>query len=305
MEAEAVNRWLTIGELAGYPVNIVHLSTWQGLEQVRIARKRLQEVYVETCPQYLTLTGDKYRLPGFEGAKYVCAPPLRAQINVDALWEALAAGEIDFVVGTHALITGGVEYRRLGLVVTDEQHRFGVGQRAALIAKGRHPHTLVMSATPIPRTLALIIYGDLDVSVIDQLPPGRTPIATYVVREDKRQRMYGFVRKQVEEGRQAYIICPAVEEGEDSDLKAVTAFAKELAEVVFPELRVAFVHGKLKSRDKEAEDSKADQEEDRRKGCLYKGIEKQKPWDFRDVHKLRHFPGVTLQLKCCFLTLSS
>ena len=183
---------------------------------------------------------------------------------------ALAAGEIDLLIGTHALLSEWVDFARLGLVVTDEQHRFGVAQRAALAAKGGageggarlSPHVLVMSATPIPRTLALIIYGDLDVSVIDQLPPGRTPVETFLVGEDKRQRMYGFVRKQVELGRQVYIVCPAVEDapaeeapGEApgfADLKAVTAYARELREHIFPDLRVGFVHGKLKPRDKEA-----------------------------------------------------
>ena len=178
---------------------------------------------------------------------------------------ALASGEIDFAVGTHALISEGVAFRRLALIVADEQHRFGVAQRSALAAKGgvgTPPHVLVMSATPIPRTLALIIYGDLDVSVIDQLPPGRTPIATYVVREDKRQRMYGFVRKQTAEGRQVYIICPAVEEnpdaalpGEESpalNLKAVKTYAEKLQKEVFPDLRVGLLHGKMKPREKEA-----------------------------------------------------
>ncbi len=220
----------------------------------------------------------------------------------------LRAGEVDVVVGTHALFSQGVEYADLGLVIADEQHRFGVAQRAALAAKGATPgapsamgrrdsggdlrstaapsegdalpqaascsseketsfsaetHTLVMSATPIPRTLALIIYGDLDVSIIDELPPGRTPVATYVVGEDKRQRLYGFVRKQVGEGRQVYIVCPAVDEtealpewGETAspplDLKAVTTYAKDLQEKVFPDLRVGLVHGKLKAREKEA-----------------------------------------------------
>ena len=177
------------------------------------------------------------------------------------LLSALAAGEIDLVVGTHALFSEGVVYRNLGLVIADEQHRFGVAQRAALAAKGGDtpPHILVMSATPIPRTLALIIYGDLDVSVMDELPPGRTPVATYVVGEDKRQRMYGFVRRQVAEGRQVYIVCPAVEEVEPgegmegfADLKAVTTYVQDLQEKVFPELRVGFVHGKLKPREKEA-----------------------------------------------------
>ncbi len=181
-----------------------------------------------------------------------------------ALLNALAEGEIDLVVGTHALFSEGVAYKDLGLVVADEQHRFGVAQRAALAEKGSGmaPHVLVMSATPIPRTLALIIYGDLDVSVIDELPPGRTPVQTFAVGEDKRARMYGFVRRQVQEGRQVYIVCPAVEETDDlpawndlysppMDMKAVTTYAKDLQEKVFPDLRVGLVHGKMKPRDKE------------------------------------------------------
>lgn len=185
------------------------------------------------------------------------------------LLAALRAGEIDLAVGTHALFSQGVEYRGLGLVIADEQHRFGVAQRAALAAKGAangtgcgelQPHMLVMSATPIPRTLALIIYGDLDVSVIDEVPPGRSPVATYVVGEDKRKRMYGFVRRQVSEGRQVYIVCPAVEDTETlpqwdgpvPDLKAVTSYARDLREKVFPDLRVGFVHGRLKAKEKEA-----------------------------------------------------
>ena len=177
-----------------------------------------------------------------------------------ALLSALAAGEIDLVVGTHALFSQGVEYKELGWVIADEQHRFGVAQRGALAEKSGAvpPHILVMSATPIPRTLALIIYGDLDVSVMDELPPGRTPVDTFLVGEDKRARMYGFVRKQVGEGRQVYMVCPAVEEngggwedGPGMDLKAVTAYAGELRERVFPELRVGFVHGRLKAKEKE------------------------------------------------------
>ena len=183
-----------------------------------------------------------------------------------AILAHLEDGSLDLVVGTHALLTDSVHFRRLGLVIADEQHRFGVNQRASLSAKGAQaggpaPHVLVMSATPIPRTLALILYGDLEVSVLDELPPGRSPVATYVVGEDKRQRMYGFVRRLVGEGRQVYIVCPAVEENPDwpdsgegsvPDLKAVTRYAEELRIRVFPDLRVGFVHGKLKSRDKEA-----------------------------------------------------
>ena len=172
---------------------------------------------------------------------------------------ALASGELPFVVGTHALLSQGVAFRRLGLVITDEQHRFGVEQRSALAAKAGgetdfSPNVLVMSATPIPRTLALIIYGDLDVSVIDELPPGRMPVKTVLVGESKRQRMYGFVRDQVKEGRQVYIVCPAVEENPEGawDLKAVTEYARVLGEEVFPDLRVGLVHGRMKAKEKEA-----------------------------------------------------
>ena len=171
------------------------------------------------------------------------------------VYAALESGEIHFIVGTHALLSEGVAFHRLGLVVTDEQHRFGVAQRSALAAKSElSPHVLVMSATPIPRTLALIIYGDLDLSVLDELPPGRTPVETYLVGEDKRQRMYNFVRKLVGEGRQAYIVCPMVEEGEaaTAELKAVTAYAGQLQSEVFPDLKVAFVHGKMKAKEKDA-----------------------------------------------------
>ena len=175
---------------------------------------------------------------------------------------ALAAGEIDLAVGTHALISRSVSFRSLALMIADEQHRFGVTQRAALAEKGGgavHPHVLVMSATPIPRTLALILYGDLDLSVIDELPPGRTPVATYVVGEDKRRRVYNFVRRQVEQGLQVYLICPAVEEASAEwdgppamDLKAVTTYAKQLQTEVFPDLRVDLLHGRMKPREKEA-----------------------------------------------------
>ena len=166
----------------------------------------------------------------------------------------LAAGEVDFVIGTHALISGGVAYADLGLVVTDEQHRFGVAQRGALSAKGAHPHTLVMSATPIPRTLALILYGDLDVSIIDELPPGRQPIETFAVPGSYHPRVYAFLRKLISQGRQAYIVCPMVEESDElpDERKAVTAYAAKLQAEVFPELRVSFVHGRMKSREKDA-----------------------------------------------------
>src|SRR5881409_3003827 len=165
---------------------------------------------------------------------------------------ALAAGEIACVVGTHALVQEGVEFRRLGLAVVDEQHRFGVEQRARLRAKGEHPDLLVMTATPIPRTLALTLYGDLDVSVLDEMPPGRQPIKTVARMESKRAEIYEFVRKQISEGRQAYVVYPLVEESEVIDLKAATDMARHLQQDVFPELTVGLLHGRLGFEDKDA-----------------------------------------------------
>ena len=166
----------------------------------------------------------------------------------------LESGEIDLAIGTHALISADVQYQKLGLVVTDEQHRFGVSQRAALNAKGENPHLLVMSATPIPRTLALMIYGDLDVSVVDELPPGRQKIDTFAVPSTYHERIYAFLRKLVAEGRQAYIVCPMVAENDElpDERKAVTAYAKKLQDEVFPDLRVATIHGKMKPKEKES-----------------------------------------------------
>ena len=166
---------------------------------------------------------------------------------------ALKNGDIDLIIGTHALFSADVEYSDLGLVVTDEQHRFGVGQRSALIGKGTKPHVLVMSATPIPRTLALIIYGDLDVSVIDELPPGRQKVDTFAVDESYRARLNGFIRRLVGEGRQVFVVCPMVEENDDLPVKLKSAeeHAEELSRI-FPELKVACVHGKMKAKDKDA-----------------------------------------------------
>ncbi|HEY7058272.1 MAG TPA: ATP-dependent DNA helicase RecG [Vicinamibacterales bacterium] len=158
----------------------------------------------------------------------------------------LAGGSIQLVVGTHALVQEGVAFRELGLAIIDEQHRFGVLQRATLRAKGLHPDVLVMTATPIPRTLALTTYGDLDVSVIREMPPGRKPIATTARPETRREEIYAFVRKQLDEGRQAYIIYPLVEESEKVDLKAATEMADHLSQDIFPEYRVALLHGRLK-----------------------------------------------------------
>ncbi|HTL00704.1 MAG TPA: ATP-dependent DNA helicase RecG, partial [Vicinamibacterales bacterium] len=158
----------------------------------------------------------------------------------------LAAGDIHLVVGTHALVQGTVNFHSLGLAVIDEQHRFGVMQRATLRAKGLHPDVLVMTATPIPRTLALTVYGDLDVSVMRDMPPGRRAIVTTVKPESRRPDIYDIVREEIEAGRQAYVVYPLVEESEKVDLKAATEMADHLAQDVFPEFRVALLHGRMK-----------------------------------------------------------
>lgn len=164
--------------------------------------------------------------------------------------EKLQQGEIDIVVGTHALITDKTVFRSLGLAVTDEQHRFGVAQRSKLLSKGKSPHLLVMSATPIPRTLALIIYGDLDISVVDEIPPGRQPVDTLLISSEKRSRAYGFIRKEIDKGNAAYIVCPLVEE-DDSDLMAAEEYAAELMLREFSDYAVGIIHGKMKYSEKE------------------------------------------------------
>ena len=173
---------------------------------------------------------------------------VKKQVQAD-----LAAGDIDFIVGTHALLSEGVVFHRLGLVITDEQHRFGVAQRATLAAKGANPHMLVMSATPIPRTLALIVYGDLDVSILDELPPGRQPIETYAVDTGKRERAYNYIKKHIAEGRQAYIVCPLVEDGEEetASLVSATAYFDQLASGPFRGYSLGLLHGRMKAAEKD------------------------------------------------------
>ncbi len=167
------------------------------------------------------------------------------------LREQIAAGEIDIVVGTHAVIQQDVAFHRLGLAVVDEQHRFGVMQRAALREKGRNPHVLVMTATPIPRTLTLTVYGDLDVSVIDEMPPGRKPVQTRWVAPDGRDEAYEFVRGQVRQGYQAFVICPLIEESETVAVRAATQEFERLSSEVFPEARLGLLHGRLGAQKKE------------------------------------------------------
>ncbi len=165
---------------------------------------------------------------------------------------SLSSGEIDLIVGTHALIQKDVEFKNLALAVTDEQHRFGVNQRGSLSSKGKNPHTLVMSATPIPRTLALIIYGDLDLSILDEMPKGRQKIETFLVGNEIRERAYGYVKKHLCQGMQGYIVCALVAESEESELTAATELYKELAEGFFKGFRVGLLHGKMKPAEKKA-----------------------------------------------------
>ena len=169
-----------------------------------------------------------------------------------AVRDSLALGQAQVAVGTHALLTDATQFQDLGLVIADEQHRFGVGQRSKLSAKGEDPHLLVMSATPIPRTLALLMYGDLEVSILDELPPGREAVDTFLVGESYRPRINAFIRKQVTEGHQCFVVCPAVEENQELGVKAASAWAETLRSTVFPDLRVALLHGQMKGAEKEA-----------------------------------------------------
>ena len=172
---------------------------------------------------------------------------------------AIRNDEADLVVGTHAILSEGVEFARLGLAVIDEQHRFGVRQRGMLAEKAANPHLLVMSATPIPRTLGLLIYGDLDISILDELPPGRTPVKTRCITGKKRRDLYHFLDQEIGRGRQVYLVCPAIEDTPDGGLNAVKSYYEDIAKALLPERRVGLMHGKLKPREKAAvmEDFKA------------------------------------------------
>ncbi len=166
--------------------------------------------------------------------------------------EAVERGQVQLVIGTHALLSDATVFRDLDMVIADEQHRFGVAQRSRLSAKGCQPHVLVMSATPIPRTLALLMYGDLEVSILDELPPGREPVDTFLVGETMRARINAFIRKHASEGHQCFVVCPAVEETEGLGIKSAEVWAQTLQQTVFPDLRVLLIHGQMKGAEKEA-----------------------------------------------------
>ncbi len=171
--------------------------------------------------------------------------------NKERIVERLKNKEIDIIIGTHSLIEDNIEFNNLGLVITDEQHRFGVKQRLKLSNKGNIADTLVMTATPIPRSLAIMLYGDLDLSIIDELPPGRTPIKTYVVTDSYEERVNNFIKKQIREGRQVYVVCPLVEENEELDLKSVQEVYERYKNEVFTEFEVGYLHGKMKNKEKD------------------------------------------------------
>ena len=165
--------------------------------------------------------------------------------------ERLKNGEIDILIGTHALLEENVVFKNLGLVVTDEQHRFGVRQRSTIAKKGDNPNVLVMTATPIPRTLALILYGDLDISIIDELPPNRKKIDTFPVTKEMDDRVNNFIKEQIDSGRQAYIVCPLVEDSEEIDARSVLELAEKYKNVVFKDYKVEYLHGKMKPKEKD------------------------------------------------------
>ena len=210
---------------------------------IMVPTEILAAQHFETLEQYLQPYGVSIAL---------LTGGMRAKARRELLLN-LELGLVDVVVGTHALLEEDVRFANLSLTVTDEQHRFGVAQRAELAAKGDHPHILVMSATPIPRTLALVIYGDLDVSVIDELPAGRQKVDTFALGESYRPRVQAFIRKLAAAGQQIFVVCPLVGEPDQipDERKAVTAYAKQLQEQVFPDLRVAVLHGKMKPKEKE------------------------------------------------------
>lgn len=170
----------------------------------------------------------------------------------DHILEELKEGKIDIIIGTHAIIQDNIEFDKLGLVITDEQHRFGVGHRDSLSKKGTNPDIIVMTATPIPRTLALILYGDLDISIIDELPPGRKEIETYAVGPEFKSRIYKFIEKQIKEGRQAYVVCPLIEESESLTIESAIELYNELNEDIFQDYKVGLLHGRMNTKDKDS-----------------------------------------------------
>jgi ATP-dependent DNA helicase RecG len=234
------------------------IAVANGMQAVMMAPTEvLAEQHYRTLTSTLQGITERLRTAGAAAADWVGRTQvglLRGSLTVaekEERRDQIASGQVNIIVGTHALIQEGATFQDLGLAIVDEQHRFGVSQRAALRQKGYHPHVLVMSATPIPRTLALTLYGDLDLSIIDELPPHRQKIITKWLAPVERERAYAFVRGQVESGRQAFIICPLIEESEKIEAKAAVSEYARLQDQVFPELQLGLLHGRMKSADKE------------------------------------------------------
>jgi ATP-dependent DNA helicase RecG len=245
------------------PTEILAEQHYKGLKnllsKVRIPRVQLEEQSPTDAPEQQARLDEIKRLLGMmpeddldgEGVRIALLTGSLGAKERRRVLEAIEQGDVDLVIGTHALITESVKYAQLGLVVIDEQHRFGVEQRQRLKDKGFNPHMLVMTATPIPRTLTLTIYGDLDVSILDELPPGRQEIKTRWIVSSERDKAYKHMRREISRGRQAYVVCPLVEESEKIDLPSAEEMYARLQGEVFPDLRVALLHGKMLPREKD------------------------------------------------------
>lgn len=201
------------------------------------------------CEQHYRSFMKFFRGTGVKSALLLGSTPAKEK---KMIYEQLSTGEIDFIVGTHALLNDNIAFKNLGIVITDEQHRFGVEQRASLISKGNNPHLYVMSATPIPRTLSLAIYGDLNVSVLDEMPPGRTEVKTYCISSAIRERAYNYIKKHLDKGLQAYIICPLIEQGDDENLVSAEDYAEKIKRTSFKNYSVGLMHGRLSAKEKDA-----------------------------------------------------
>jgi ATP-dependent DNA helicase RecG len=237
---------------------IAGIARHQGADSLTVERLNaiIRDVDNDTLPDVVVIPDVPL---GAGRVRPVCVARLVGSLNDSTkhvLHQRIAEGEVDIAIGTHALIQEAVSFARLGLAIVDEQHRFGVLQRAALRSKGKgegtSPHVLVMTATPIPRTLALTLYGDLDISVLDQMPPGRLPVKTKVLDPSEKERAYTFIRRQVEQGHQAFVICPLIEESEALDeVRAATEEYERLQREVFPDLKVGLLHGRMKQVEKD------------------------------------------------------
>ena len=246
--------WMLQGDVGSGKTAVAAAAMWSAIcSGTQAAIMAPTEILAEQ--HYASLSGLFANLPHPQRGDAVRLALLVGSLSAaekEAAQKAIAAGEVDIAIGTHALIQSAVEFSDLSLAVIDEQHRFGVRQRSELRQKGFQPHVLVMSATPIPRSLALTVYGDLDLSTIDELPPGRQAITTRWVRPWERERAYTFLRAQVNEGRQGFVVCPLVEESDAMDAKAAVTEYERLQGEVFPQLRLGLLHGRLKGEEKES-----------------------------------------------------